>query len=120
MSIYRIFKEIPTDELILKFFSLVGIDSFENCSWFPKTMINESIIKNFLDILPLLEPYYQEHKLFLIHRELNQNRFIQVLRHLAKAKGIYLESKMYGKQRGTYYRLLVSPNKEANFLVCFS
>jgi hypothetical protein len=120
MSIFRIFKEIPPDEISLKFFSLVGIDTFDNCSWFPKTSINDEITKQFLELLPTLEPYYQDHKLFLIHRELNQNRFIQILRHLAKAKGIYLESKMYGKQRGTYYRLLVSPNKEANFLVTFS
>jgi hypothetical protein len=119
MSIYRIFKELPPDDLILKFFSIVGIDSFTNASWFPKSIFNDTTSKQFNDLMNDLEPYYQDHKLFIVHRDMNANRYIQILRHLAKSKGIYLESKAYGKQKGTYYRLHVVSNKKAEFFITF-
>lgn len=119
MSIYRIFKKIPPDDLILKFFSIVGVKSFDNSMWFSKGIFNTVKKKEFDDLLAELEPYYMDHKAFVIQREMNANRYIQILRHLAKAKGIYLEGKAYGKQKGTYYRLHVLQNIESEFCLRF-
>jgi hypothetical protein len=120
MSVNRIFKKIPSDDLILKFFSIVGIRSFTNSAWFAKGIFTSQITTLFDNMLPELEPFYMDHKSFIIKREMNANRYVQILRHLAKVKGIYLESKSYGKQRGTYYRLHVIPNIQSEFLVIFT
>lgn len=89
----RLFREDVPDELVMKFFSCLGLTSLTDCRWFYKTSITPFICEKFDEMLVLLEPYYYPHKKFLVQREMTDNRYMQVLRQLARAKGYVLESK---------------------------
>ncbi len=126
----RIFKTDIPSELVERFFKLVGIASLNDFHWWPKTFLTPEICREFDLMLPELEPYYYDHKKFIITREMNPNRYVQILRQLAKAKGYVLQSqecrvKYLTKYKKTiHYRLNSSvihiPEKEGNiFLVEF-
>jgi len=125
----RTFRADIPDELVVEFFTLVGVKSLSDIHWFPKSVLIPSVCEAFDELLPKLEPYYYPHKQFIITRKMNQNRYIQILRQLAKAKGLTLESKEYkcsdGQQRKKMlmYRLknnnIVFPSSEPIFTVTF-
>ena len=102
-------KEIP-DELVLDLLKLVGVISYDDFHWFPKSMLTQNVCKEFDVLLETLSTYYYPHKLFIIERELNQNRYIQILRQVLKSKNIILESKEYvskdfNKNKSLMYRI---------------
>ena len=87
-------KEIP-DELAIRLFGLVGVSSLADTKYWAKSVLSPATCSLFQKMLPELEHYYYPHKLFLIRREMNQNRYVQILRQVAKAKGKVLQSKEY-------------------------
>ena len=88
----RLFKaEVPID-LVEKFFRLVGVTSLDDFHWWPKTFLTKQVCEEMDKLLVELEPYYQPHKKFLVIREMTPNRYVQVMRQLAKEKGYILES----------------------------
>ena len=120
----KIFRENVPDSLILMFYECVGIKSFGDSHWFSKTnlMVNE-----FDALLPQLEAYYWPHKAYYATRSLSPNKYITILRQLAKVRGMKLQSKEWkdkynNRKKTTLYRLQsetmmdVSP---ANFTLSF-
>lgn len=106
----RLFRNDVPNELVLQFFQTIGVKSFEDFTWWSKDRLTESVCLKLDSLLPLLEPYYFPHKRFLITRDMTPVRYIQVLRQLAKAKGMVLESKEYkdrnhNRKKITLYRL---------------
>lgn len=102
-------KDIP-DELVKEFLKLVGVISYQDYHWFPKSMLTPKVCKEFDALLTELSSYYYPHKLFTIERELNQNRYVQILRQILKSKDICLESKEYvcrdsNKNKSLMYRI---------------
>lgn len=110
MSKSRLFRNDVPNELVLQFYQTIGVKSFEDFTWWSKERLTDSVCAKLDSLLPLLEPYYYPHKRFLITREMTPVRYIQVLRQLAKAKGLVLESKEYkdrnhNRKKITLYRL---------------
>jgi hypothetical protein len=96
MSFYsRTFRKELPDELVIKFFRLVGVKDINDTKFWQKSVLSPATCELFNKMLVELEPFYYPHKLFLIRREMNQNRYVQILRQLAKVKGKVLESKEY-------------------------
>jgi hypothetical protein len=89
----RLFREDVPDELVMKFFSCIGLQSLDDFRWFYKTSLTPAVCEKFDEMLVELEPFYYPHKKFLVQRKMNENRYMQVLRQLARAKGYVLESK---------------------------
>jgi hypothetical protein len=127
----RVFRtEVPA-ELVLKFYQTIGVKSFDDVRWWSKHRLTPSVCKEIDELLPSLIPYYYPHKRFLIQREMNTLRYIQIFRHLAKAIGMTLESKeqkdkYQNRKKITLYRLkseknnfLEIPVTESTFIVRF-
>ena len=126
MSISRVFrKEVPLD-LVEEIFQIVGLKSISDGSWFSRSAFTPEVLEKLKTFLPKLEEYYYPHKLFLIEREMNIVRYVQVMRQLAKSKGMVLESKEHkdkyqNRKKITLYRLVNHslPSKVASFTVTF-
>jgi len=124
----RLFVDEIPDELVLKFFNTIGIKSFSDCHYWSKTVLTEEICQTLDSLLPELEPYYYPHKSFIINRNMNPLRYIQIIRQLARSKGLKLESKDYkdknqNRKKIILYRLVgdkIQPQERSNFLVSFN
>lgn len=128
----RLFRNDIPNELVLKFFQTIGVKTFQDFTWWSKERLTQSVCQKLDALLPELEPYYYPHKRFLIQRQMNAVRYIQVLRQLAKAKGMILESKEHkdknqNRKKITLYRLrsetssilTVLPEDKSRFTVVF-
>jgi hypothetical protein len=113
----RTFRADIPDELVLEFFNLVGVKSLSDIHWFPKSVLIPSVCATFDDLLVKLEPYYYPHKQFIVTRKMNQNRYIQILRQLAKAKGLTLESKEYKCSEGLLRKKMLMYRLKNNNIV---
>jgi len=126
----RIFKKPISDELFWNIFSLVGIKNHLYTSWFKKNVITDEKCKEFLKFIPQLKEYYHKHKYFVLNREINPTRMIQIMRQMARSKGYSFESKEYveksfGSPKRMMYRLICSDDipltqfQEQSYLVVF-
>jgi len=118
-KIERIFKKEIPDDLMNKFLNVIGLSDIYDNKWIPTCVFTKDVCSKLDEIIIEIAPYYQDHKSYLVTREMNTRRYIQVLRHLAKSKEIVLESKSYGASKGTYYRLLTNKISEAEYTISF-
>lgn len=126
MSLSRVFKKEVPLELVEEIYKTVGLKDLNDGCWFSKASFTPQVLDTLHTYIPRLEDYYYPHKLFLIRREMNVLRYIQVLRHLAKSQGMLLESKEHkdkyqNRKKITLYRLntLRLFTNKANFTVTF-
>lgn len=92
MKVERIFRKIPPDELILRVLKAIGIISFQDSHWWPySTLLVPTICKTLDSILPELKDYYMPHKLEIVTRKMSPRRYLTILRHLVRAKGLDIE-----------------------------
>jgi hypothetical protein len=126
MSPTRVFRtEIP-DDLVLSIFKAIGVKDYCDDHYWSKYNFNQAVC-NQLDLLLIkLEPYYFPHKKFLIKREMNENRYIQMIRQVCKAKGFVLESKEYkdknqNRKKVILYRIITGKKEfsQPTFVVTF-
>jgi len=128
----RLFRSDIPNDLVLKFFQTIGVKTFQDFTWWSKDKLTQSVCQKLDSLLPELEPFYYPHKRFLIKREMNPVRYIQVLRQLARAKGMVLESKEHkdknqNRKKITLYRLRtetssilqILPEDKSKFTVVF-
>ena len=86
------FRQIPPDELILRVLKTLGIVSFQDAHWWPyNTLMVPSVCKTLDSLLVELEPYYMPHKTEIVKRKMNPRRYLTVIRHLVRAKGLDIE-----------------------------
>lgn len=127
MNTTRIFRKEVPEELVLRFFNSIGLKSLGDCSWFSKYTFVPSVCDKLDRLMNELEPYYYPHKAFLCKREMTVPRYVQVLRQLAKTKGLKLESKEQKDKNNlgkkiTLYRLKSNEgfqSQEVNFTLTF-
>ena len=105
----NVFKQEVPEEIVEKFYRAIGLVDLYDQHWFSKHNFTEDIFKKLDELLIELLPYYMDCKKFYIEREMSFNRYIQVLRQLARNCNMYLESKEYtdkiDKKKRTMYRL---------------
>ena len=124
----RIFRREVPDELILRFLKNLGVLGYSDYHWFPKSLLTATTCQELDSLILELAPYYYKHKLFVLEREMTQNRYIQVIRQLLKTKNQVLESKEYAtrdfyKSKQMMYRIKPKPDTKIDnpdiFLVRF-
>ena len=101
-----VFRERPPIELVELVLKTVGLQSISDANWFSKPQIR---LKEFEELLPQLEPYYIPCKAKdYIHKTLNVNRAITILRQLLRCYSDNLTSmeKSRGGQKNTWYQIL--------------
>ena len=101
----RLFKTNIPDELALDFFRPLGIKHFSDTVWIQKDIFTPHLMTELEHLLPLIEPYYQGHQKHYVTRPLTPNRYIQILRHICKNRGMRLLSKEMGRKKTVAYRL---------------
>jgi len=122
----RVFRtEIP-DELVLSIFQAIGVKDYSDDHYWSKYNFNKTVCSQLDLVIPKLEPYYFPHKKFLIKREMNENRYIQMIRQICKAKNFVLESKEYkdknqNRKKVILYRIITGKKEhpQPNFSVTF-
>jgi hypothetical protein len=115
----RIFKKEIPDEIINKFVNILGLCNIYDNKWIPTSSFTPEICKKLDDLIVDIVPYYQEHKTYIVTRDMNTRRYIQILRHLVKSKKLQLESKSYGATKGTYYRILSDLKTDTEWTISF-
>jgi hypothetical protein len=124
----RIFRKQVPDELIFRFLKKVGVLGLADYHWFPKTLLTSTVCQELDELILELAPYYYKHKSFVLEREMNQNRYIQIIRQLLKTKDENLESKEYStrdyyKTKQMLYRIKPKANAKVDnpdiFIVSF-
>lgn len=118
----KIFHTPVSEEDALLLFSHLGLTSLYDCRWFRKSDIRGSVLQKMLDDLAIIEPYYVHHKKFMCHREMTSQRMISILRHIAKSRGMWLETQEKGRygRKEIYYRLRSSEQpQELSWTVSF-
>jgi hypothetical protein len=129
MKVERVFKTVPSDDLILRFLQILGIVSFQDTHWWPYSLFSTPSICQSLEVLlPELEPFYMNHKKEIIQREMTPRRYLTILRHLLRARGLDIEGHEVHSSKMSYmnrmnYRL-INPNpvvveNDAIFTVTF-
>jgi hypothetical protein len=124
----RLFVDEIPDDLVLKFFNTIGIKNFSDCHYWSKSVLTPEICQILNSLIPELEPYYYPHKSFIVQRNMTAQRYIQIIRQLARAKGLKLESKDYkdknqNRKKIILYRLVgdkINPEPRSEFLVSFN
>ena len=92
MKVERVFRRIPPDELILRVLKALGIVSFQDTHWWPyNTLLVPSVCQTLDSLLVELEQYYMPHKIEIVKRKMNPRRYLTIIRHLVRAKGLDLE-----------------------------
>jgi hypothetical protein len=124
----RLFRAAIPLELVLKFLEVIGILGLNDCRWFSKHVFTPAVCEKVDDLIIQLEPYYWNHKQFLVHRDLTPLRYIQVYKHILKSVGYRFDKRdakgvEVSKKKTLLYRLASEspqPQKEANFTVEFN
>jgi hypothetical protein len=101
----RVFKTPIPDELALKFFRPLGIDSLTSQMWVFRDIFTPKLCQELTALVPQIEPYYQGHQKHYAIREFSVNGYIQILRHICKSRGWQLQAKEIGRKKSTAYRL---------------
>ena len=89
----KLFKEGIPLELIQKFLQLICINGLDDCRWFSKHAFTPHVCEQVDELLVELEPYYYNHKQFLVHREMTPVRYIQVYKHIVRSVGYKFEKR---------------------------
>lgn len=134
MKVERVFREVPPDSLILRVLNAVGVKSFQGMNWWAYTNLYvESVTKTLDSCIEELKPYYMPHKLEILTRKMTPRRYLTIIRHCVRAKGLNLEghevhsSKLKYPQRMLYRVTNPFPKVEEKieennpiFTVCFN
>jgi hypothetical protein len=93
-SVQQIFKTIPPLSILLLFFQQHA-ELNDNHYHFNKTLFKKALFNNAIaPFLLSLEPFYFSSKLFYLHRKIDFNKFISVLRQLSHSLNIPFHKKM--------------------------
>ena len=122
MGINQLFiKRVPFDTLN-KMSQLFNIDliDIKKYTFTKKELINTSILNDFLDIKPILMPFYLPCKSKIYLQGINEKRAITILRQFIKVHNysLYSKEKSLNGQKQTYYSLIynnqtsLSPTKQ--------
>ena len=114
----RIFRKPIPDLLFWNIFSIVGIKGPTNTSFFKKSSITPQKCEVFSSYKIKLKDYYHIHKYFLLNREIDPTRMVQILRQMARSRGYIFEGKEYvekisGSPKRMMYRLICSQEEES-------
>ena len=101
----RLFKAPLPDELVLEFFRPLGLTTLADTVWIQKSIFTPHLMQQLEELLPLIEPYYQGYQKHYITRTLTPTRYIQILRHICKSRGMKLNSKEMGRKKEMAYQL---------------
>jgi len=92
MKVERVFKEVPPDALVLRILNALGVLSFQGMNWWAYTNLYvESVTKILDSCIEELKQYYMPHKLEILNRKMTPRRYLTIIRHCVRAKGMNLE-----------------------------
>jgi hypothetical protein len=100
-----VFRERPPIELVEQVLKTFGLQNISDANWFSKQQIH---LKEFEELLPQIEPFYIPCKAKdYIHKTINVNRAITILRQLLRCYSANLTSmeKSRGGQKNTWYQI---------------
>jgi hypothetical protein len=99
------FRAVPPFELLEQVLRSLKFSGLSDKRWFSK---EDLPIESLEEWLPLLEPYYLPCKAErYLHKDVNQQRVITILRHLLKAHSIELKTqeRMVNGRKTTLYQV---------------
>ena len=94
-------KEIP-DELVAKFFNVVGLRDLSDMREYTKEHISPKAMQDFFTLIPDVAPYLCAR---IIQREHTPKTMCSLLKILAEHKGYEVIVRIFGKDRKIYYSL---------------
>lgn len=89
MSLFQLFKKLPTDDIIQELLDVTGFQSLTDSKVISRSYLNnEQIMTKYLELQPKLATYYIpcKAKIYIINNPTPKN-IITIVRHFLKSKG---------------------------------
>jgi hypothetical protein len=111
----RVFLRRVPEDLVLRFYEVLGYKTFVDEIIFSKQNITERAMEQMDDLILDLYPYIRKSRQWKILNDTDVYYYIRILRNLAQNSCLILTSFQNDRTKTTYYRL-IHPNKSKSLL----